>query len=55
VEAELHGWSATWLGQPDTTWQVTDLTKSATPPWTPINTPYEWKSKEHTLLVVLHL
>jgi hypothetical protein len=36
---ELHGRLATWLGQPATTWRVTDLTMSVTPPWTPINTP----------------
>jgi hypothetical protein len=24
---------------PATTWRVTNLTKSITPPWTPINTP----------------
>jgi hypothetical protein len=33
----------TWLGRPATTWRVTDLTKSVTPPWTPINTSYRWK------------
>jgi hypothetical protein len=26
-------------GRPGTTWRVTDLTKSVTPPWTPISTP----------------
>jgi hypothetical protein len=30
MEVGLHGWSAT-------TWCVTDLTKSVTPPWTPIS------------------
>jgi hypothetical protein len=39
LEVEPHGWPATWLGRPATTWRVTDLTKSVTPPWTPINTP----------------
>jgi hypothetical protein len=37
MEAEPHG-------QPATTWRVTDLTKSVTPPWTPMNTLYRWKS-----------
>jgi hypothetical protein len=30
---------------PATTWRVTDLTKSVTPPWTPINTPLLVKIK----------
>jgi hypothetical protein len=55
MEAELHGWSATWLGRLATTWRVTELIKSVTPPWNPINTPYRWKLKKHTLPVVLHL
>jgi hypothetical protein len=42
-------------GRPATTWRVINLTKSVTPAWTPTNTPYRWKSKQHTLLVVLHL
>jgi hypothetical protein len=32
------------------------LNQFGNPPWTPINAPpYRWKSKQHTLHVVLHL
>jgi hypothetical protein len=41
VEAEPHGRLAT-------TWRVTDLTKSVTPPWTLINTPLPVKIRTHT-------
>jgi hypothetical protein len=48
VEAEPHGQPTTWLGQPATTWQVTELTKLVTPPWTPINTPLPVEIRTHT-------
>jgi hypothetical protein len=32
-------WPTGNMARPATTWCVTDLTKSVTPPWTPINTP----------------
>jgi hypothetical protein len=35
--------------------RITDLIKSVTPAWTPINTPCLWNSRYHTLLVLLHL
>jgi hypothetical protein len=41
VEAEPHG-------RPTNTWQVTDLTKLVTPPWTPINTPLPVEIRTHT-------
>jgi hypothetical protein len=37
-----------WLGRPATTWQVTNLTKSVTPRWTPINTPLLVEIRTHT-------
>jgi hypothetical protein len=43
------------LGRLATTWRVIDLTKSVTPPWTPINTLYQSKSTHPTLFIVLHL
>jgi hypothetical protein len=48
MEAEPHGWLATWLGRLATTWQVIDITKSVTPPWTPINTPLSVEIRTHT-------
>jgi hypothetical protein len=39
LEVGPDGSSAMWLGRPAITWCVTDLIKSVTPPWTPINTP----------------
>jgi hypothetical protein len=37
---------------PTITWHVTNLTKSVTPPWTPINTPYRWISKNTYYLLL---
>jgi hypothetical protein len=45
VEAEPHGWPTRGRGRPPSTWRVTDLTKSVTPPWTSINNPYRCKPK----------
>jgi hypothetical protein len=44
VEAELYG-------RPASTWRVIDITKSVTPPWTPINTslPVEIKATLTTI------
>jgi hypothetical protein len=39
LEVRPGGRPAMWLGRPAITWCVTDLIKSVTPPWTPINTP----------------
>jgi hypothetical protein len=55
VEAKPHGRPALWLGWLATTWQVTDLTKSVTPPWTPINTPLLVKIRTHTTFWRFHL
>jgi hypothetical protein len=33
--------------RPATTWRVTDLTKSVTTPWTPINTPLSVEIRTH--------
>jgi hypothetical protein len=41
---------AMWLGRPANTWRVNNFIKSATPPWTLINTPLpmEFKTPHHT-------
>jgi hypothetical protein len=54
VKVEPHGWPATWLSQPAPTWQVIDLTKSATPPQTPINTPLPVEIRTHTTFWRFH-
>jgi hypothetical protein len=55
LEVRHGGHPAMWLGRLANTWHITNLIKSVTPPWTPINTPYRWNSRHHTLLVVLHM
>jgi hypothetical protein len=55
MEAEPHGRPATWLGRPATTWQVNDLTKSVTPPWTPINIPLLVEIRTHITFWRFHL
>jgi hypothetical protein len=48
VEADSPGRPATRLGRPATTWRQTDLSKSVGVPFTPINTPSQWKSTHTT-------
>jgi hypothetical protein len=55
LEAARDGQSAMWLGQPVNTWRITDLIKSVTAPRAPINTPCQWNSTHHTILIVLNL
>jgi hypothetical protein len=55
VEAEPHGRPDTWLGRLASTWQFTDLTKSVTSPWTPINTPLPVEIRTHATFWRFHL
>jgi hypothetical protein len=55
AEAESHGRLITWLGWLATTWRVTYLTKSVTPPWIPINTPLPVEIRTHTTFWIFHL
>jgi hypothetical protein len=50
LEVGLGSRPTMWLGQPANTWCVTDLIKSVTPLWTPINitVPMEFKTPHST-------